>query len=59
MFFVALLHEDREFAYIHERNWNEQMWNIAGWVDFQSLMEERVLDRWTDPKGPMASLRVC
>jgi len=46
MFFVALLHEDREFAYIHEHNWNEQMWNIAGRVDFQSLMEERVLDRW-------------
>ena len=32
--------KDREFAYIHEHNWNEQMWNIAGMVDFQSLMEE-------------------
>ena len=44
MFFVAFLHEDREFAYIHEHNWNEQMWNIAGRVDFQSLMEDRVTD---------------
>ena len=44
-FFVAFLHEDREFAYIHEHNWNEQMWNIAGRVDFQSLVEERLLDR--------------
>eukprot|EP00437_Effrenium_voratum_P014994 CAMPEP_0181448524 /NCGR_PEP_ID=MMETSP1110-20121109/27183_1 /TAXON_ID=174948 /ORGANISM="Symbiodinium sp., Strain CCMP421" /LENGTH=220 /DNA_ID=CAMNT_0023572673 /DNA_START=15 /DNA_END=677 /DNA_ORIENTATION=- len=31
---------EREFAYIHEHNWNDQMWTIAGKVDFLGLMEE-------------------
>lgn len=31
---------EREFAYIHEHNFDEKMWSIAGKVDFLGLMEE-------------------
>ena len=31
--------EEREFAYIHEHNFDAKMWSIAGKVDFLGLME--------------------
>ncbi|CAE7415816.1 unnamed protein product [Symbiodinium natans] len=31
---------EREFAYIHEHNFDDRMWSIAGKVDFLGLMEE-------------------
>mmetsp|Transcript_21239 Transcript_21239/g.39961 ORF Transcript_21239/g.39961 Transcript_21239/m.39961 type:complete len:221 (+) Transcript_21239:27-689(+) len=31
---------EREFAYVHEHNFDDTMWSIAGKVDFLGLMEE-------------------
>ena len=31
--------QEREFAYIHEHNFDDKMWSIAGKVDFLGLME--------------------